>query len=44
MPIAGFAVGYAGYQIETNEEHIRIEDYRQQVKWVAAILASVARR
>jgi acetylornithine deacetylase/succinyl-diaminopimelate desuccinylase-like protein len=37
-PIVGFAVGYAGYKIETNEEHIRIEDYRQQVKWVARIL------
>jgi acetylornithine deacetylase/succinyl-diaminopimelate desuccinylase-like protein len=44
MPIAGFAIGYAGYQIETNDEHIRIEDYRQQVKWVAAILARLAER
>ena len=44
MPIAGFAIGYAGYQIETNEEHIRIEDYREQVKWVATILAAVAQR
>lgn len=44
MPIAGFAIGYAGYQIETNEEHIRIEDYREQVKWVATILAAVAER
>jgi acetylornithine deacetylase/succinyl-diaminopimelate desuccinylase-like protein len=44
MPIAGFAIGYAGYQIETNEEHIRIEDYREQVKWVATILAAVAAR
>ena len=44
MPIAGFAIGYAGYQIETNDEHIRVEDYREQVKWVAAILAAVAER
>lgn len=44
MPIAGFAIGYAGYQIETNDEHIRVEDYREQVKWVATILAQVARR
>lgn len=44
MPIAGFAIGYAGYQIETNEEHIRIEDYREQVKWVATILAALAAR
>src|SRR2546422_422289 len=44
MPIAGFAIGYAGYQIETNDEHIRIEDYRQQVKWVAAILGWLADR
>ena len=44
MPIAGFAIGYAGYQIETNDEHIRVEDYRQQVKWVAAILAQLADR
>jgi acetylornithine deacetylase/succinyl-diaminopimelate desuccinylase-like protein len=44
MPIAGFAIGYAGYQIETNEEHIRVEDYREQVKWVAAIIAALAAR
>jgi acetylornithine deacetylase/succinyl-diaminopimelate desuccinylase-like protein len=37
-PILGFAVGYTGYKIETNDEHIRLEDYRQQVKWVAGIL------
>lgn len=42
VPIVGFAVGYAGYQIETNQEHIRLEDYRQQVKWVATILAHLA--
>jgi len=41
MPIAGFAIGYAGYQIETNDEHIREEDYREQVKWVATILAAL---
>jgi acetylornithine deacetylase/succinyl-diaminopimelate desuccinylase-like protein len=41
-PIVGFAVGYAGYKIETNEEHIRVEDYRQQTKWVARILAELA--
>ena len=44
MPIAGFAIGYAGYQIETNEEHIRVEDYREQVKWVATILARLGER
>jgi acetylornithine deacetylase/succinyl-diaminopimelate desuccinylase-like protein len=44
MPIAGFAIGYAGYQIETNDEHIRDEDYREQVKWVATILAELAQR
>jgi acetylornithine deacetylase/succinyl-diaminopimelate desuccinylase-like protein len=44
MPIAGFAIGYSGYQIETNEEHIRVEDYREQVKWVATILAELAAR
>lgn len=44
MPIAGFAIGYAGYQIETNEEHIRVEDYREQVKWVATIIAALADR
>lgn len=44
MPIAGFAIGYAGYQIETNDEHIRVEDYREQVKWVATILWELARR
>jgi len=44
MPIAGFAIGYAGYQIETNDEHIRVEDYREQVKWVATILAELAAR
>jgi acetylornithine deacetylase/succinyl-diaminopimelate desuccinylase-like protein len=37
-PIVGFAVGYAGYKIETNDEHIRIDDYRQQTRWVAGIL------
>jgi acetylornithine deacetylase/succinyl-diaminopimelate desuccinylase-like protein len=37
-PIIGFAVGYAGYKIETNDEHIRLDDYRQQTKWVAGIL------
>jgi acetylornithine deacetylase/succinyl-diaminopimelate desuccinylase-like protein len=41
-PIVGFAVGYAGYRIETNDEHIRVEDYRQQTKWVARILAQLA--
>jgi acetylornithine deacetylase/succinyl-diaminopimelate desuccinylase-like protein len=41
MPIAGFAIGYAGYQIETNDEHIRGEDYREQAKWVATILAAL---
>jgi len=44
MPIAGFAIGYAGYQIETNDEHIRVEDYREQVKWVATILWELAQR
>lgn len=44
MPIAGFAIGYAGYQIETNEEHIRVEDYREQVQWVATILAALGAR
>ena len=44
MPIAGFAIGYAGYQIETNDEHIRVEDYREQVKWVATILWEIGRR
>ena len=41
MPIAGFAIGYAGYAIETNDEHIRTQDYREQAKWVATILAEV---
>ena len=41
MPIVGFAIGYWGYQIETNEEHIRLEDYRQQVKWIARILGEL---
>lgn len=44
MPIAGFAIGYAGYQIETNDEHIRVEDYREQVKWVATILSEIGAR
>lgn len=44
MPIAGFAIGYAGYQIETNDEHIRVEDYREQVKFVATILWKLAQR
>jgi acetylornithine deacetylase/succinyl-diaminopimelate desuccinylase-like protein len=42
MPIVGFAIGYWGYRIETNDEHIRLEDYRDQVKWVARILADLA--
>lgn len=40
-PIVGFAAGYVGYQIETNQEHIRLDDYRQQVKWVAHIYAGL---
>lgn len=38
MPIVGFAIGYAGMQIETPEEHIRMSDYKQGIKFVAAIL------
>lgn len=39
MPIVGFAVGYAGSQLETNEEHVRIRDYDQGMRHVLHILA-----
>ncbi len=44
MPIAGFAVGYAGSQLETPNEHVRVIDYEQGVKYAAAILEEVASR
>ncbi len=39
MPIAGFAVGYAGSALETSEEHIRIRDYDEGIQHILAILA-----
>lgn len=39
MPIAGFAVGYAGSLLETSEEHIRVRDYDEGIRHVLAILA-----
>ncbi|MGH2349635.1 MAG: M20/M25/M40 family metallo-hydrolase, partial [bacterium] len=39
MPIAGFAVGYAGSALETNDEHIRVRDYDEGIRHVIAILA-----
>ncbi|MDQ7829529.1 MAG: M20/M25/M40 family metallo-hydrolase [Armatimonadota bacterium] len=39
MPIVGFAVGYAGSALETNDEHIRLRDYDEGIRHVLAILA-----
>jgi acetylornithine deacetylase/succinyl-diaminopimelate desuccinylase-like protein len=39
MPIAGFAVGYAGSLLETNDEHIRVRDYDEGIRHVISILA-----
>lgn len=41
MPIVGFAIGYAGMQIETPEEHIRVSDYEEGMKFVAAVLGKL---
>ena len=39
MPIVGFAVGYAGSQLETNDEHIRLRDYEEGMRHVLHIFA-----
>lgn len=39
MPIVGFAIGYAGSQLETNEEHIRLRDYDEGLRLILAIFA-----
>lgn len=39
MPIVGFAVGYAGSQLETNEEHIRIRDYEEGMRHILHLFA-----
>jgi acetylornithine deacetylase/succinyl-diaminopimelate desuccinylase-like protein len=39
MPIAGFAVGYAGSALETSDEHIRVRDYDEGIRHIVAILA-----
>jgi acetylornithine deacetylase/succinyl-diaminopimelate desuccinylase-like protein len=43
MPIVGFAVGYAGAQLETNEEHIRIRDYEEGMRHILHLLARADR-
>lgn len=43
MPIVGFAVGYAGSQLETNDEHIRMEDYEEGMRQVLHLLARADR-
>lgn len=37
MPIVGFAIGYAGSQLETNEEHVRVRDYDEGIRHVLHI-------
>ncbi len=39
MPIVGFAIGYAGSQLETNDEHIRIRDYEEGMRHVLHLFA-----
>lgn len=39
MPIVGFAIGYAGSQLETNDEHIRLRDYEEGMRHVLHIFA-----
>ncbi|MGQ0570900.1 MAG: M20/M25/M40 family metallo-hydrolase [Armatimonadota bacterium] len=39
MPIVGFAVGYAGSALETNEEHVRVRDYDEGIRHILAILS-----
>ncbi|HET6947834.1 MAG TPA: M20/M25/M40 family metallo-hydrolase [bacterium] len=34
MPIVGFAIGYAGSLLETNDEHIRIRDYEEGMRHI----------
>jgi len=43
MPIVGFAIGYAGSQLETNAEHIRVHDYDQGMRHVLHIFARADR-
>jgi acetylornithine deacetylase/succinyl-diaminopimelate desuccinylase-like protein len=43
MPIAGFAVGYAGSALETSDEHIRVRDYDEGIRHILAILARAPR-
>lgn len=42
MPIAGFAVGYAGSRLETSDEHIRVADYEQGIKYAVAVMEEAA--
>ena len=42
MPIVGFAVGYAGSLLETNNEHIRLRDYEEGMRHVLHIFARAA--
>ena len=39
-----FAVGYAGSELETPNEHIRVIDYQQGITYAATILEEVAAR
>jgi len=39
MPIVGFAIGYAGSLLETNDEHIRIRDYEQGMRHILHLFA-----
>ena len=43
MPIVGFAVGYAGSQLETNDEHIRIRDYEEGMRHILHLFARADR-
>lgn len=43
MPIVGFAVGYAGSQLETNDEHVRLRDYEEGMRHILHLLARADR-
>lgn len=38
LPTIGLGVEYAGSRMEMPDEHIRIEDFREGVKMIAALL------
>jgi hypothetical protein len=42
MPMVGFSCTYPGRALETNNEHIRVEDYREHVKFMATLMCEIA--